>query len=290
MCKIKMLRTVGTTARAYISPSSFHPGCLDLLRTYNDLHAMSTINSSHTRGEHNMALVVQRQVYCSPLPLAVARLQRESLWELHSACGMKMQSARVLRFCIVCAINGRGFAGKFRMCTRTMSLCCTACSDGSIVSIDMIGVVLCVGSSCFYLCPCCVRVCPWRSDGLDLCPLMQCHDSERRSLARSTSIRSDDDCVCYTQGMKDTSAVGHIGSRSSTDPHTGASQSCAVCSGGHVCKNAIVLPDIRSRCMVVVYLCSRHMPHPHAMEYVHDIQDLRSAIHRRIDGKKIRNR
>ena len=64
------------------------------------------------------------------LPHVVCCYQKEMLNAIHSACHARSQAAERMSFCVVCAINGKGFQSKLRMCSITGTLSCITCQPG----------------------------------------------------------------------------------------------------------------------------------------------------------------
>lgn len=213
---------------------------------------------------HSLAITIQKSISCKPLPQETSRLQRASLWRLHSACGQKMKAAHILRFCCVCAINEKGFNTKMRLCCQSGNLSCTSCPDGTILSVDMLGVVLTVCNTPYYLCPCCIKVCVWNSDGHDLCPEMH-HNTD--SVPDHSTYRIEDACTC---------SLNHAPLMEELPPR------CVVCSGKHIGRHIVTVPDHTKKTMVVSHFCSRHMPPPHVIACVHDMASLKSAVRQRL--------
>lgn len=184
---------------------------------------------------------------------------------LHSACGKKMRAAHVLHFCCVCAVNNRGFNTKMRLCCQGGGLSCATCPEGTILSVDMLGVVLTVCNTPHYLCPCCVKVCVWNSDGYDLCPGM--HLGPRGGAPDDPLYRIEDACAC---------CVPPVHRAEEVPPR------CVVCSGKHIGRHMVTVPDHTRKTMVVSHFCSRHMPPPHVIACVHDMAGLVGAVGRRL--------
>lgn len=130
LCKLKMLRITAPPARSIILASGFTPASFLMRRTYGDHSSMAAMNPTSTSEEQSIALALQEKIRCYPLPRCIAQMQRESLWRIHSGCGMKLSSAHNLHFCGICAMNGKGLTTKMRMCSRTDELCCVACPPG----------------------------------------------------------------------------------------------------------------------------------------------------------------
>lgn len=73
---------------------------------------------------------MQENLCVHALPECVSWAQSESLARMHGACTSRLEAARRMSFCAVCAINGKGFQCKLRMCCMTGQLSCVACQQG----------------------------------------------------------------------------------------------------------------------------------------------------------------
>lgn len=96
------------------------------------------------------------------LPECVILQQLDAMDRFHSLCSKRLVAAQRLSFCTMCAVNGRGCAGaggtpfnssKLRMCCQTGDLSCTVCPAGTVVTVNMIGVLLKICSSYYFMCP-----------------------------------------------------------------------------------------------------------------------------------------
>lgn len=65
------------------------------------------------------------------LPSIVRCYQQDVLDALHSACSARRAAAHLMSFCLVCAINGKGFQSKLRMCSISRGLSCITCQPGA---------------------------------------------------------------------------------------------------------------------------------------------------------------
>lgn len=101
------------------------------------------------------------------LPDVVWQRQQESLSCMHGMCTARARAASRMSFCVVCAIAGKGFQGKLRMCTATGTLMCTTCAPGTVVTISMTGVLIRLNGTSFFMCPCCTGIRVWVGDGSD---------------------------------------------------------------------------------------------------------------------------
>jgi hypothetical protein len=214
---------------------------------------------------------VQRSLGVYPLPVSVAWAQQATLIELHSACSVRMTAARRLSFCAVCAINGRGFQCKLRMCCLDGTLSCIACPPGTVVTVDMLGVLLKVGCSSFYMCPCCTGLRVWNGDGSDMrctqCTCWQFGGLRSALVAESKLLRG-------SPLVNDPEVARFALQRSS---HTPAQ--CLVCKSRSVCaRAAMLLPDPDRRVVRKVNLCSRHAPPEHILCNVTGFSELVQAV------------
>ena len=54
----------------------------------------------------------------------------------------RLRAAQRISFCSICAINGKGFSSKMRICCVTGKVSCISCPSGTVVTINMIGTLL----------------------------------------------------------------------------------------------------------------------------------------------------
>ena len=69
------------------------------------------------------------------LPSIVRSYQQDVLNALHSACSARREAAHKISFCLVCAINGKGFQSKLRMCSILGVLSCITCQPGKTLLV-----------------------------------------------------------------------------------------------------------------------------------------------------------
>jgi ferredoxin len=65
------------------------------------------------------------------LPRTVRAHQLDALASVHGSCTASLVACRKMSFCIVCAINGKGFQSKLRMCSVSGTLSCISCKPGA---------------------------------------------------------------------------------------------------------------------------------------------------------------
>lgn len=136
-------------------------------------------------------MLVHSNLKVFPLPECVAIQQMESADRMYSACSARLRAVQRMSFCSVCAINGKGFSSKLRICCITGKVSCIVCPPGTVVTINMIGTLLKIGSVYYYLCPCCINLKVWASDGMDLCPWLL------STMQTTTSMK----CSCSSSSM-----------------------------------------------------------------------------------------
>ena len=158
MCKFKVAKPVEPMLKcAHIVPASFEEKVLDLPhvnmhnvllggctipedegeeRTPPPSHLlMQALLDTHLAGDdvENTACSL-RLVHCNfsvhRLPSIVRSYQQDVLNALHSACSARREAAHKISFCLVCAINGKGFQSKLRMCSISGGLSCITCQPG----------------------------------------------------------------------------------------------------------------------------------------------------------------
>lgn len=100
-------------------------------------------------------MLLHSHVRVFPLPMCVMEWQRDALDRLHGSCYKRMNAIQNISFCAVCAINGKSFSStKLRMCCFSGELSCIHCPmEGTVVTVNMLGVVLKISSTYYYMCP-----------------------------------------------------------------------------------------------------------------------------------------
>jgi len=143
---------------------------------------------------------------------------------------------------------------------------------GTVVTVNMLGVVLRVCGSYFYMCPCCTGIRIWMGDGNDL---------------------NENECTCWQfGGMRSTMIFRHISStRAALDPPPPPSSACMmmfpsdvapcclVCKSKNTCSRAsMVLPEVARKVMRRVNLCSKHAPPDHVLSTVTSYDELELSL------------
>lgn len=145
----------------------------------------------------------------------------------------------------------QGFNSKLRICCLTNKVSCITCPPDTVVSINMVGILLKICSTYYYLCPCCMAMRVWSADGMDLLP----------------SAVAGNKCHCSLFSSQQQAAVPR------------SMNGCIVCQSKHVCTRAtLLLPDVARRCMKQVQLCSRHAPPEHVMGTVTCVEEFEAVV------------
>jgi hypothetical protein len=243
------------------------------------LHSgMPMILSKDMAGKHPGMKLSDTQTECCfllhsnlkvfPLPECVAAQQLDALDRLHSLCSRRLGAAQRLSFCSICAINGRGAvtggtpfsSSKLRMCCHTGNLYCTVCPQGTVVEVNMVGVLLKICATYYFMCPQCTKIRAWSASGDDLCPWL---------LQRPSKPWHADRCPCKEFVHTDVSVPNAAD----------ASAGCAVCSCKSVVSRAsMVLPNPAQRVVQRLNLCSRHAPPDHMLGVVTSTRQFRSIV------------
>jgi hypothetical protein len=243
------------------------------------------------------------------LPDIVWSRQQESLNCIHGTCTARAKAAATMSFCVVCAISGKGFQGKLRMCTVKGTLTCATCSPGTVVTVNMAGVLIRLNSTSFFLCPCCTGLRVWVGDGSDFQKNECC--CWRFGGTRSMMIARYNNAFAAACGLQYTSsylcngaaeiapAPTHISSTSGRGPPPAASAasvwsggagqrshhrlhqliSCMVCGSKNTYGRAsLIVVDPPSRVMRRVNFCRRHAPPEHLMGTVTSYEELCNVV------------
>lgn len=285
VCKFKLTRIDEPTFKVTVPNEQFSATALHMRGVHGDMWSLRTLHPNRPQGDYTFAQKLQRNIKVSPLPESVYRMQLEALMDLHSACFRKMAMVHNYHFCVLCALNDRASKTKLRMCSVTGDLLCTTCPPGTVVSVNMLGVLLTVCSSSYYMCPCCTALCSWKGDGSDLCtPLFMQSDTlaVRRAIVASDSHfqQQQPPCSCLLPPTSE-AALARILETKQFD-HEGQARvshktmgNCVMCESKHVGKSLVVVPDLKRRVMVHAHFCSKHMLPDHILRTVHDTNDLK---------------
>lgn len=178
---------------------------------------------------------------------------------------------------------------KTRMCSITGEISCDSCPPGTVISINMLGIILKICSTSYYMCPCCTKIQVWRGDGMDLHPNMQVQTPDERHAQRLAAYDPEGPCKCRSSTILQTSSrtneihvstesgISTISPSSQTAAHA---QSCMVCGAKNTSgKVSMVLPDVHRKILVRCYLCVRHSLPENVIRNITNTIELSKALH-----------
>lgn len=170
ICKFRVTRVREPMMRISVAQDAFMARALEMRYMAGDVLGLRCMHPDAAPDEIVFASMIQKSIMRFPLPRNIVEQQRESLWALHSKCFLTMEAHQFLNICVLCVMNGRMGKTKMRMCSSTGEYSCTTCPAGTVVCVRMLGIVLKICNTNFYMCPCCTRISAWTADGMDLCP------------------------------------------------------------------------------------------------------------------------
>lgn len=269
MCKFKMYRTREPTLRLQQLAQSFDPACLELPSTNGCVPLLQQLaGGSMSDASLRCAVQVQTMFCTHPLPRAITEMQLRSVAALHGSCSKRSFAVCHLHVCCLCALMGRGIKTPMRMCSETGEISCTTCRAGTVVVVSMLGVLLRVCNTTYYMCPSCTSMRLWSGDTTDLCP--------------SGAVGGRPACRCHhepeARGGQGSYPIGWNGSPGDVGVCRLVDR-CAVCRSKYTgSQHPIYVPDTRRRVLRRVILCSKHRPPEHVLRNVWCYEDLKRSI------------
>lgn len=256
MCKFKMFKTQDRVSKVLVSAAAFLPECLDAKCAFGHRQLLQ-ITAPSMLGDDSLhcAEAIQRHLTVRALPLQVLYMQREAVGRLYGSCSSRVYAACNVRLCIFCALSGKGVRTPMRICVETRALRCTTCPNGSIVTINMLGVMLRICNSSYSLCPHCASMRIWEGDGRDFLPDGGQCDCQKPTVGERRARKNE---RASLQKRRD--------------------KGCTLCGYRNLASPPIFVPDIRGRCMRTVRLCRRHRPADHVLRTVLDLKSLQEAV------------
>lgn len=215
-----------------------------------------------------------------PLPEVVMISQYESLDAMHGACEARKRSACRMSFCLVCAINGKGFQNKLRMCSVTGELSCISCRPGTVVTVGLLGTMMRIAGSYFYMCPCCTGLRVFTGDGSDFdrmeCPCWQFGDG------RGTCIAAFNSSAAASVGLRHSSRYLCM---HATGEDVSQSVACIVCGSKSMCTRArLTLVHVQRRVVRRVNFCRKHAPPDHILHTITSFEEMEAMFERRFNS------
>lgn len=194
----------------------------------------------------NIIQQVHQNIQCFPLPTNLMKLQIQQLFQLSSHCLHHIDNVSKMYVCLHCTNKPKAdpLKKELRMCMQTCEFTCSNCKNGNtVLPINMLGRLLLIKNSFYYLCPFCTRVHQWNGTGMEF-------------------TRPHEDCVLDFVSTRRNKKV---------------KVDCVRCqrnSNGQ----PLVLFDRNQERMITAYLCSRHMPPAYILPYIKDTYQLAQYI------------
>ena len=110
----------------------------ELCQSLEQKHPASVTTCPHSSSVMQSCRTLHSNFSVHRLPEIVTWRQHESLDWIHSACASSHAAAHCMSFCIVCALNGKGFQNKIRMCSISRELSCVSCPPGTLTICQII--------------------------------------------------------------------------------------------------------------------------------------------------------
>lgn len=222
------------------------------------------------------AMQIQGSLQTHLLPRVVVDAQIKMLAKLHGRCCQRSFAVCHAHICCVCALSGKGIRTPMRYCCATGTLSCVHCPSGSVIVINMLGVMLRVCNTSYYLCPCCTAMRIWNGDGNDLSP--------------SACVGGEGKGYCNCKNGVEQKAPEE--SKMPTACNLPRDHHCVVCNSKNVNHGPIWVPDVQNRVVRVARMCNKHMLPNHVTKNVWGYKQLQQAVseHSRRGSKPHRSR
>jgi hypothetical protein len=266
ICKFKMLRITEPRIKRSLDAKLFDPAMLQFKYMYNYTSNLKELYVTANEATATYARTIHESLICYPLPHWVYEEQLRSMSAMHGACSYRYRAVQYTHICVVCAINNKLNSSKMRMCSVTGDVNCVTCPTGTIVKVDMLGILLKICNTSYYMCPICTNFTIWHADGHDLCPDFMKYEKVHTI---------GNGCVCQC-----TDHVKYL------SRYTPLNQLCEACNTTRAAKHVIIVPDLNKRVMQQVHLCKRHIPTEHMMKHVYNTTDLKNAISEHTSQRK----
>lgn len=144
------------------------PWMWDAYHVFGNRHVMSMLYPDKTKEELMVACGLQRVIQTYALPVVVRERQQQSLELLYGRCEMLKRAKRVIRVCTQCAFASRQISDRYRLDLQNDRLSCEKCKSEDVLSIDMVGILLGVGTRYHLMCPGCCSMKQWIGLGSEL--------------------------------------------------------------------------------------------------------------------------
>jgi hypothetical protein len=239
---------------------------------------------------------MSRALNVHPLPPCVMQNQLTALSKRYGGDMSCIEKCRMIHVCVVCVIRRGSIQGmRLRHDCQTGSLSCIHCNSNTILSIDTMGRIVCIGNDRVILSSCCGTFIHYGGSGFDFSTQCNIHCEHSRQLFKkkekhlssklhlSPNLTDDISLQDKRRKCKNIKFKFHCDSISSLvqsnekqykkqiqgfsfrhnyqKDNTNETQpipQCEMCSQKNVHQN-ISLLNVRKRCMTNLYLCSKHV-------------------------------
>lgn len=230
---------------------------------------------------------IQHNVQCFPLPFNLTVQACEALTRFQ-ANPQKVTECSHVRACLWCMNRSMSspLTGNLRLDVDKNELSCATCRNGvPIVSINMIGRVLRISGTYYYLCPGCVRIHPWQGTGHEFSGTCMCCTPSNRPTRTPKGARVAQralppaEVVTPARERRKTGLMHpiHEGTTAMTTLTTSQTRcnryTCFVCNRVNA-SHVVHTLHVPQRRRVSVFLCKKHAVYDHLVPFVYDTATL----------------
>lgn len=163
VCKFKIFKVDDPITKFSLPNTSLVRTALDTPCTYGCMSLLKEMcGNTMTEEEIRCAANIQKNIQVFRLPTAVTDKQISTVSQKHGSCYARSFASCHVYVCCACAMSGKGIKTPVRCCSITGQLSCVSCPPGTVVSINMLGGILKVCNTSYYMCPCCTTVKIWQ--------------------------------------------------------------------------------------------------------------------------------
>jgi hypothetical protein len=126
--------------------------------------------------------------------------------------------------------------------------------SGTILRVNMLGVVVQLRNESFYLCPLCLKISKWFADGSDLFPRVYSRLDSHDGIASFTTISPVD-----VNGYSCNTSAQCCSCIPNYPPESSGLEKCTFCDRKCNPKTKLLLPCIRKKSMISVCFCTKHV-------------------------------
>lgn len=278
--------------------------CEPLLREALTQHMSHLPNSSYmaharrtksdnaaSRETASLIYALQHNVTCHTMP---SNIVQQMYAQMKSKYGGDMQlihgttRAHLCMWCIN-KITGNPLQQKLRLDLETNQLMCVSCGDNlPVVSVNVVGRLLCVNHKYYYICPVCLTLQLWGATGTEFSSCVCNHHTRcrtRKLQAAQALTLHKHETPRLKSGEQDVLQVCNTTSSGCISASLPASLrehvKCHMC-GRKTALNYICTPNVSLRRMCIFFFCNRHRVAPHLLPFVHDSVSLDKILLHRV--------